>query len=120
PLSVLGAISYILTAADIISNDPSPAWIRENLDSLESAGKHVLSRKSDNGLIGGAGFYIECPPRDQWDGVTQCYAVEAMRILSRLCRAAGRDAASWDKHADQLVEKFSNTFWRRDHFAEYV
>src|SRR5205823_2208619 len=68
PLSVLGAISYVLTAGEIAASDPPDDWVRKNLDSLELAGKYVISRRGENGLIGGAGFYVECPPRDQFDG----------------------------------------------------
>ena len=63
-------------------------------ESIESAAHHLLSRKSDNGMIAGAGFYIECPPRNQWDGITQCYSVAAFRAVARLCRLAGRDKSA--------------------------
>src|SRR5205823_13272719 len=58
----------------------------------------------------------ECPPRNQWDGVTQCYAVKALRTLARL----SGDAAGCNEHAERLADAFRQTFWRGDHFAEYV
>src|SRR4051812_27084178 len=58
PLSVLAPICYLLTAAEIVASNPPPTWLADNLDSIELAARHLLSRKSDNGLIAGAGFYI--------------------------------------------------------------
>jgi hypothetical protein len=100
PLSVLAPICFILTHHELGD--------RDHRDEVELAGKYVLSRKSENGLIGGAGFYIESPPRNQWDGVTQCYAIHALRLLG------------WREEADRLATKFRETLWREDHFAEYV
>ncbi len=123
PLSTLGPICYILTAAEIFDATGSLAWLRERLASVEAAAKYLLSRKSDNGLIGGSGFYTELPPRYGWDGVTQCYTIHAFRELARLFRSVddktNREAA-WSAHADKLAETFIGAFWREDHFAEYI
>jgi len=107
PLTVLAPICYILTAAEL--NE------REALESVVAAGRYLLTRISTNGLMSGAGFYIESPPRNQWDGVTQCYAVHAFRVLARLTRDQ-----EWHEHAEKLANRFRTMFWRRDHFAEYV
>src|SRR4051794_14657326 len=77
PLRTLGAVSYILTAAEIYDATRDVSWLSERLPSLESAAKYLLSCKTDNGLIGGSGFYTELPPRYGWDGVTQCYVTHA-------------------------------------------
>ena len=107
PLPVLAPICYILTAAELDS--------REHLDSVEAAGRFVLSRRSENGLISGAGFYVECPPRNQWDGVTQCFAIHALHQLGKLT-----DRRIWLNEAMRLSARFREVFWRGDHFAEYV
>ncbi|HTL30758.1 MAG TPA: hypothetical protein VL282_16120 [Tepidisphaeraceae bacterium] len=122
PLSVLAPICYVLTANEIVGAKPPINWLAENIKSIDLAGRHVLSRKSENGLISGAGFYIECPPRNQWDGITQCYAIEAFRNLAELCASLGQGgrAHEWTKHADALTQAFQKHFWRVDHFAEYV
>jgi hypothetical protein len=122
PLSTLGPICYVLTAGEIFDATGSLPWLRERLASVEAAAKYVLSRKSDNGLIGGSGFYTELPPRYGWDGVTQCYAIHAFRELARLFGAAGDKAseAVWSAHADELAKTFVGAFWREDHFAEYI
>ncbi len=92
PLSTLGAVCYILTAAEIFDATRSIDWLEERLASIESAGKYLLSRKAKSGLISGCGFYSEQPPRREWDGVTQCYCVHAFRELGRLLLSAGRKA----------------------------
>ena len=122
PLSTLGPICYILTAAEIFDATASLAWLQERLASVEAAAKYLLSRKSDNGLIGGSGFYTELPPRYGWDGVTQCYTIHAFRELARLFRAVDdkTNHAAWSAHADNLAKTFIAAFWREDHFAEYI
>jgi hypothetical protein len=122
PLSNLGTVCYILTAAEIFETTKSVEWLKQRLASVEAAAKNILSRKSDNGLIGTSGFYTELPPRYGWDGITQCYVIFALRQLSELCGAGADDAgrARWAREADVLSEQFNKTFWRGDHFAEYV
>ena len=122
PLSTLGPICYILTAAEIFDAAGSPSWLKERLPSVEAAAKSVLGLKKESGLIGGSGFYIEAPPREGSDGVTQCYAVHAFRELARLFRAVGDQAgeAAWTGRAGELARAFAEAFWREDHFGEYV
>ncbi len=122
PLSTLGPVSYVLTAAEIFAATGSLSWLRERLPSIKRAAKHLLSRRDANGLIGGSGFYIELPPRYGWDGVAQCYIIHAFRELARLFGAAGdrKSETAWSAHAAQLTETFVAAFWRRDHFAEYI
>jgi hypothetical protein len=89
---------------------------------VESAAKFLLSLRNDRGLIGGSGFYIEAPPREGYDGVTQCYAVHAFVQLANLFRTMGNraKAAVWSGHANKLTKTFVEVFWREDHFGEYV
>ena len=122
PLSVLGPICFILTGQEVFGATKSDSWLAEKMPALEAAGRYLLTRISPNGLMGGAGFYIESPPRDQWDGITQCYGICAFRRLASLSKLLGkRDAAAtWNRHADALQARFLEVFWQRDHFAEYV
>ena len=122
PLGALAPVCYILTAAEIFDVTKSAPWLRQRIASLDAAAKYVLTLKDKNGLIGGAGFYVELPARYKWDGVTQCYAIHAFRELARLFRAVG-DATSqstWSAYADKLTDAFHAAFWREDHFGEYV
>ena len=122
PLTTLAPVCYLLTAAEIFDATGSVPWLRDRLSSLEATGKYLLSRKTESGLIGGSGFYIELPPRYGWDGTTQCYVVHAFRELARLFRAAGEKtkASVWSDHASKLAQTFVTAFWRNDHFAEYI
>lgn len=122
PLSTLGSVCYILTAAEIFDKTHSKSWILERFDSVESAASYLLARKSGNGLIGGSGFYTELPPRYAWDGITQCYAIHSFRELARLYGATGDAAkqAKWMAEAGRLTQSFIDAFWRTDHFGEYL
>lgn len=122
PLGLLGTLSYILTADEIYGDEPSKEWLAPRMDSIDRAGRYVLTRRGENGLLGGAGFYVELPPRNQWDGVTQCYAVKCFHILAHLHAEVG-DAVKervWRDVADRHGESFRNVYWKEDHFAEYV
>jgi len=122
PLSTLAPICYLLTAAEIFGATGSLSWLKERLGSLESAARFLLTLRNKSGLIAGSGFYIEAPPREGCDGVTQCYAVHAFRKLASLFHAAGDPAkeTAWSGHADKLEKAFLEAFWRNDHFGEYV
>jgi hypothetical protein len=122
PLSDLGALCHILTAGEIFAATRDKSWLKEKLASLDAAGRYVQSRKSPNGLLAGAAFYIESPPRNQWDGITQCYGIYCFRLLSAMHRAAGDGAKAreWRAQAESLAVSFQEAFWRTDHFGEYV
>ena len=122
PLSTLGAICYILTAYEISDSTRSVPWLKERLPSIEAAAKYLLTRKTDKGLIGGSGFYTEAPPRYGCDGITQCYAIHAFRLLAKLFSAAADTTREkdWSTQADNLAKTFTEDFWRDDHFGEYV
>ncbi|HTL67262.1 MAG TPA: hypothetical protein VL200_06350 [Lacunisphaera sp.] len=122
PFRILGTVCYILTAGEIYDHTGSQPWLNANLASLEAAAGSIFSFKSDNGLIGGSGFYTELPPRFGWDGVSQCYAIHAFRELARLGVAAGdrEIARRWAARADELTAAFNQAFWRTDHYAEYI
>jgi hypothetical protein len=122
PLTTLAPICYVLTATEIFDAAGSRSWLKERLGSVESAATFLLTLRKESGLIGGSGFYIEAPPREGCDGVTQCYAVHAFRKLATLFRAAGETTkeADWSSRADKLTKAFLDAFWREDHFGEYV
>jgi hypothetical protein len=122
PLGALGTVCYVLTAGEIFDVTRSASWLRDKFASIEAAAKFLLTLRDDNGLVGGAGFYVELPARYRWDGITQCYAIRAFRELARLAEAAGdaNGKAAWTTHADKLTDAFHAAFWREDHFGEYV
>jgi hypothetical protein len=122
PLSVLAPICFVLTADEIVARGAPDGWLGDNVGDVERAAEHVVRRRGPHGLIGGAGFYVECPPRDQWDGVTQCYAVRAFRALARMFGLLGDEprAARWSREAEALAQRTRDVLWLGDHFAEYV
>jgi len=122
PLANLGPICYVLTAAEIYQSTADRDWLKDHLPSVEATGKYLVTQISSNGLVGGSGFYTERPPRNGWDGVTQCYAVQAFRDLEMLERASHRSnqANEWKAQADKLTKSFNAAFWLHDHFAEYI
>lgn len=122
PLGALGATCFVLMADEIFSATRDAEWLVENLAAVQAAASYLAAKRSENGLIAGAGFYVEMPPRHQWDGVAQCYIVHAWRRLAALCAAAGHEAeaARWRDEAERLAARFREVFWRGDHFAEYV
>ena len=122
PLGTLAAVSYVLLGDEIFTATGDQAWLESKLASLERAAKYLLSRKSGNGLIAGAGFYTEMPPRHQWDGVAQCYVVHVFNKCARLNAVLGRApaAAQWRMESATLGARFREVFWRGDHYAEYV
>jgi hypothetical protein len=122
PLTTLGPICYVLTAGEIFDAQRSSAWLRKQLPSVEAAAKYVLGRTTENGLIGASGFYSEQPPREKWDGLTQCYAYRAFCEVARLNFALGNhlEVENWKNHANILAGKFIDAFWRNDHFGEYI
>jgi hypothetical protein len=122
PLGTLAAVSYVLLGQEIFTATRDTTWLAANFESLERAARYLVSRRSGNGLIAGAGFYTEMPPRHQWDGVAQCYVVHVLRACARLAAALGRAGSSqaWAQEAERLAARFREVFWRGDHFAEYV
>jgi hypothetical protein len=122
PLSTLGPVCHVLTAAEIFDATKDGKWLAAHLPSVVAAAQYLLHRTSSNGLVAHSGFYLELPPRRGWDGVAQCYVVRAYTEVARLCLAAGdaSGAKTWAAAADTLTRTFVAAFWRDDHFAEYV
>ncbi len=122
PLATLGPICYILTAREIYQATNNKSWLKTHIGSVQAAGKYLLTQISPNGLLSGSGFYTELPPRNGWDGVTQCYAVEAFHDLEKLQSNLGnnKESGEWKKQATSLATNFRRAFWVDDHFAEYI
>lgn len=121
PLSVLGPISYLLTAAEL-SRYAGAQWLQDNIKSIERAGEYLLGRICPNGLMDGSGFYIELPPRAIHDGTTQCYAARSFSLLSEMFTKLNDSAKAdkWRAQADKLTQSFRSAFWTGRHFAEYI
>ena len=122
PLSTLGPICYVLTASEIYQATKDRDWLQLHMPSIDRTGQYLLSQITGNGLVQGSGFYTELPPRYGWDGVTQCYAVEAFHDLSRLAEAGGQKqtAKLYSVVANNVARAFRKQYWNQDHFVEYI
>ncbi|MCL2641336.1 MAG: hypothetical protein FWD53_10855 [Phycisphaerales bacterium] len=123
PLGVLAVVSYILMASALYGQTKDGDWLKRKLPSLERAARYLLAQKCDNGLISGAGFYLEKPPRYKWDGVTQCYAYEAFNLMSGFYAKGGvseDQSEFWHKEATKIKLAFNRHYWTGNRYAEYI
>jgi hypothetical protein len=123
PLTTLGPVCFVLTAAEMFGATKDAKWLGDKLPSIEKAADWLSKQRGPDGLIHRSGFYTELPPRRDVDGVTQCYAVHAFRELAAVCETAERrdQAQRWSAAADELTQSFRKAFLRPGgHFAEYV
>lgn len=122
PLRALGPVTYAHNAYAIHAHMLDDVWLRCNLPSINLAMEYLASLVTPDGRVGGAGFYVEMPTRIEWDGVTQCYAVDALQRVAALNARAGGSQQSrrWIELADRIRENFRRDFWRGDHCVEYI
>ncbi len=92
------------------------------MPSINLAADFLASLITPQGYVGGAGHYVERPSRIEYDGVTQCHAVDAFRRVSSLNRHAGNTKAAqrYQELAEKVAAQFRRNFWVGDHFAEYI
>lgn len=122
PLRALGATTYIQNADVLFRFTQDRDWLAANLLSVTLAADRLAALTTAEGCVAGAGYYVERPTRIEYDGVTQCHAVDAFRRVSALNRRAGDDRAarSYDALAERIADNFQRRFWVGDHFAEYL
>jgi hypothetical protein len=122
PLEALASITYIQNADDIYRHTLDRQWLSAQMPSINLATDYLDSLTTEQGAVRGAGFYVERPARIESDGVTQCYAVDALRRVAALNRIAGSNNKSlrYTQLADLIQRHFVTRFWVKDHFAEYL
>ena len=122
PLEALASITYIQNADVIYRHTLDRQWLSAQLPSINLATDYLDSLTTQQGAVRGAGFYVERPARIESDGVTQCYAVDALRRVAALNRIAGsrNKSLQYDQLADRIQHHFITRFWVKDHFAEYL
>ena len=122
PLEATASITYIQNADVIFRNTLDKQWLEKQLASINLAADYLESLTTDKGAVRGGGYYVERPTRIESDGVTQCYAVDALRRAAALNRIVGSEdkAQQYDWLADRIQRHFSTVFWVNDHFAEYL
>ncbi len=122
PLRALGAATLAHNAYAIYTHTLDDNWLRENLDCINKSAGYLESLVTPEGRVGGAGYYVEVPTRIEWDGVTQCYAVDAFQKTAALnARLGGEEqSAHWTALAERIRVNFQREFWRGDHCVEYI
>ena len=98
------------------------AWLESQIKSIDLAADFLAGLTSKEGVVRGAGYYVERPTRFDSDGVTQCHAVDAFRRVAALNRVVGHQpqARRYDAMAERITQCFRSKFWIKDHFAEYL
>jgi len=122
PLRALAGPTLIQNADVIYRFSQDREWLVQELPAANLAGDYLAFLTSPEGMVAGAGYYIERPARIEYDGVAQCHAVEALRRLARLNQLIGQEqgAKKYQKLADRIQHAFSTHFWQGDQFAEYI
>ncbi len=122
PLRALGPVTYAHNAYAIYTHTLDDGWLRENLPSINRSMEYLATLITPEGRVGGAGFYVEMPTRIEWDGVSQCYAVDALERVAALNARANETAQStrWTDLAKRIRANFQREFWRGDHCVEYI
>jgi hypothetical protein len=122
PLEALASITYIQNADVFYRHTLDRGWLLSQLRSINRATDYLDSLTTPEGAVRGGGFYLERPARLESDGVTQCYAVDALRRVSALNHAAGNEIkAQYYLHlSERILRNFLRCFWVKDHFAEYI
>jgi len=122
PLRALGSTTYVQNADVLFRYTQDTAWLKGQMASVNLAADFLVGLTTPDGLVGGAGYYVERPTRIEYDGVTQCHAVDAFRRAAALNRRVDdrRTATKYERLADRIAACYRTTFWVKDHFAEYV
>ena len=122
PLRALGYPTYIQNADIIFRWTGDLEWLRAQLPSINLAADFLASLTTAEGAVAGAGYYVERPTRVEYDGVAQCYSVDAFRRIADLNAITGNTdaAARYRRLADSIEGHFRTRFWAKDRFAEYI
>jgi hypothetical protein len=122
PLEATASITYIQNADVIFRHTLDLQWLKTQIPSINLAADYLDSLTTEAGAVRGAGYYVERPTRIESDGVTQCYAVDALYRTAALNRCVGNDAPArrYEDLAERIRHHFLTRFWVTDHFAEYL
>lgn len=121
PLAALASPTFIQNADVIYRHTLDREWLKAQIGSVNLAADYLATLTSPEGLVGGAGYYVERPTRISSDGVTQCHAVDAFRRVAALNRVLGDEetATGYEQTAKRILAYFNKEFWADTHFAEY-
>ena len=122
PLRALAGTTYIQNADVIFRFTLDKQWLREQIPSINLTADYLASMITDEGAVGGAGYYVERPTRLEFDGVSQGHAVDAFRRIAALNNIIGDNVAAkkYSALADLVTAYFQKKFWQGTQFAEYL
>ncbi len=121
PLAALASPTYIQNADVIFRYTLDREWLSREIDSVNKAAEFLISLTTPQGAVKGGGYYVERPPRLDYDGVTQSHAIDAFRRVAALNRVLGdrRNAHRYEGFAQRIRHTFVTHFWMKNQFAEY-
>ncbi|HPN34348.1 MAG TPA: hypothetical protein PK843_07540 [bacterium] len=122
PLRALAGPTLIQNADVIYRFTQDRIWLIKQLPAVNRSAEYLAALTTAEGAVAGAGYYIERPCRQEYDGVAQCHAVDAFRRLAQLNREIGAQATAqrFQNLAERSKIYFCSRFWQKDHFAEYI
>ncbi|RRA98140.1 alpha-L-rhamnosidase-related protein [Larkinella rosea] len=122
PLRALAGTTYIQNADVIFRFTSDKQWLTEQLPSINRTADYLASLISEEGAVGGAGYYVERPTRVEFDGVSQGHVVDAFRRLAALNKVVGNLVATQKYRvlADRVASFFQKKFWQGTQYAEYI
>jgi hypothetical protein len=121
PLAALASPTYVQNADVIYRHTLDREWLAVQIDSVNLAADYLATLTTWEGIVGGAGYYVERPTRIASDGVSQCHAFDAFRRVAALNRVLGKEetALHYEELANRIRSYFTGEFWKETHFAEY-
>ena len=122
PLRALAGPTYIQNADVIYRYTLDHQWLLKELPSINRAADYLASLTTNEGAVGGAGYYVERPTRVEYDGVAQCHAADALRRAAALNSLVGNHAIArrYQILASRINVYFRSHFWVKNQFAEYI
>ena len=78
PLAALASPTFIQNADVIYRHTLDRRWLEAQIGSVNLAADYLNTLTTPEGLVRGAGYYVERPTRIESDGVAQCHAVDAL------------------------------------------
>ncbi|MDD5705646.1 MAG: hypothetical protein PHR35_06955 [Kiritimatiellae bacterium] len=122
PLRTLANVTALQLADAIYRHTGDGQWLARQAVMLARTAGWLIGQVTAEGLVHGAGFYVERPTRVEYDGVNQCCTAQALRLAAKLFRLLGNteEARRCAATEERIVACFRRRFWAGDHCVEYI
>ncbi|NQU41615.1 MAG: hypothetical protein HQ523_16850 [Lentisphaerae bacterium] len=122
PLRTLANVTVLELAEAIYWHTGERKWLVQQAAMLARTADWLIGQVNEEGLVHGAGYYVERPTRVEFDGVNQCCSARALQIAAELLDIAKypAEAQRCAATADRIVACFRERFWAGDHCVEYI